>query len=536
MKTFGRLILLLLCVVTLPAQVTYERLLNAESEPGNWLTYSGTYKSNHYSKLEQVSRENVGDLELKWVFQAGTTLKFQATPLVVDGVMYLTEASNDVVALDAKTGRVFWRYEHRLPERINVCCGRLNRGVAMLGDRLYQGTLDGRLLALDGKTGAVLWDRQLVDNTKGYALAVAPLAVKDKIIMGTAGGEYGIRGFVDAYDAETGERVWRFYTIPGPGEPGHETWENDAWKTGGGSAWVTGSFDPELNLLYWGIGNPSPDWNPDVRPGDNLYTDSVVALDVDTGKLKWHFQFTPHDEWDYDAVQIPVLVDMEFRGRPRKLMLWGNRNAFYYVLDRETGEFLLGKTFARQTWAAGLDENGRPIKIPGMGPSKEGKAVYPAVQGATNWYAPSYSPRTDLFYLAVWVDYWGLFYADEPVYTPGNFFGGGLVKRVYPNRMSQGDVGYGAVRALDPRTGELKWEFKMTEISESGLLSTAGDVLFSGSYEGNFVALDAHSGKQLWRTSLGGRMTNSVVTYLADGKQYVSVAAGHSLFTFGLRE
>ena len=267
----------------------------------------------------------------------------------------------------------------------------------MSGDRLYQGTLDGRFLALDSKTGAVLFDRQLVDNTKGYSLTVAPLAVKNKIIIGTAGGEYGIRGFIDAYDPETGERVWRFHTIPGPGEAGHETWENDAWKTGGGSAWITGSFDPELNLLYWGIGNPSPDWNPEVRPGDNLYTGSVVALDVDTGELKWHFQFTPHDEWDYDAVQIPVLVDMEFRGRPRKLMLWGNRNAFYYVLDRETGEFLLGKAFARQTWAKGLDENGRPIKIPGMGPSKEGKAVYPSVQGATNWYAPSYSPRTELF-------------------------------------------------------------------------------------------------------------------------------------------
>ncbi len=536
MRNFGRFIPLLLCVAALPAQVSYERLLKSESEPGNWLTYSGAYKSNHYSKLDEISRENVGGLELKWVFQAGTTDKFQSTPLVVDGVMYLTEAANDVAALDARTGRVFWRYEHRLPERVNLCCGHLNRGLAMSGDRLYQGTLDGRLLALDSKTGAVLFDRRLVDNTKGYSLTVAPLAVKNKIIVGTAGGEYGIRGFIDAYDPETGERVWRFHTIPGPGEAGHETWENDAWKTGGGSAWVTGSFDPELNLLYWGVGNPAPDWNPEVRPGDNLYTGSVVALDVDTGELKWHFQFTPHDEWDYDAVQIPVLVDMEFRGRPRKLMLWGNRNAFYYVLDRETGEFLLGKAFARQTWAKGLDENGRPIKIPGMGPSKEGTAVYPSVQGATNWYAPSYSPRTELFYLTVWVDYWGLFYADEAVFTPGNFFGGGLVKRILPNRMSEEDVGYGAVRALDPRTGELKWEFKTTEMSESGLLSTAGDVLFSGSVEGNLVALDAHTGKQLWRTSLGGRMSNSAITYLADGKQYVSVTAGHSLFTFGLKE
>ena len=535
MRPLGGTILLALWALVLTAQVSYEDLLNAEAKPENWATYSGTYKSRHYSGLKQITRENIGDLELKWVFHAGTEGKLQATPLVVDAIMYLTEGNNNVIALDAKTGRRFWTYVHTLPKRVNTVA-RSNRGVALLDDRVFTGTLDGRLLALDAKTGNVLWSRQVCDNTKGYTLTMAPLAVKDKIIVGTAGGEYGIRGYLDAYEAKTGERAWRFYTIPGPGEPGHETWENDAWKTGGGSAWVTGSFDPDLNLVYWGIGNPSPDWNGDVRPGDNLYTGSVVALDVDTGKLKWHFQFTPHDVWDWDAVQIPVLVDREFRGRPRKLMLWGNRNAFFYVLDRETGEFLLGKPFAKQTWAKGLDENGRPIKLPGTEPTKEGVKVYPAAQGATNWYAPSYSPRTGLFYLSVWADYWGVFYLGEPIYTAGNRYDGSLVERIYPNHMAEEDAGYGAIRALDPETGERKWEFKMREVSESGLLTTAGDVLFSGSIEGNFMALDVETGKLLWRKNLGARTDNSPITYLVDGKQYVSVKAGLTLLTFGLRE
>ncbi len=535
MTICGRTVLLALWAMSLPAQVSYQDLLNAEATPENWLTYSGTYKSQHYSGLKQITRENVGDLEFKWAFHGSPKGKLQTTPLVVDGVMYLTEGNNDVSALDAKTGRRFWTYSHTLPKKVHVVA-LANRGAALLGDRVFTGTLDGRLIALDAKTGHVLWDKKVCDYTQGYAVTMAPLAVKDKVIVGTAGGEFGIRGYLDAYDAETGDRVWRFYTIPGPGEAGHETWENDAWKTGGGSAWVTGSFDPELNLTYWGIGNPSPDWNGDVRPGDNLYTGSVVALDADTGKLKWHFQFTPHDTWDWDAVQVPVLVDREFRGRQRKLMLWGNRNAFFYVLDRESGEFLLGKPFTKQTWAESLDENGRPIKLPGTEPTKEGTKLYPAVQGATNWYAPSYSPRTGLFYLQAWVDFWGMYYSGEPVYMPGNRYDGSLIQRTAPIRTEHADPGYGAIRALDPETGERKWEFKMSEISESGLLTTASDLLFSGNFEGNFMALDAENGKLLWRTLLGARVDNSPITYLVDGKQYVSVKSGLTLFTFGLKD
>ena len=534
-------VLAALVTCTLAAQVDQRRLEQAASEPHNWLTYNGTYHSQHFSGLTGIDPSNVGELELEWVYQAASTDKFQATPLVVDGVMYLTEPPNKLVALDPRTGREFWVYEHELPSRIYPCCGRVNRGAAILGETLYWGTLDAKLLAIDAKTGGKVWETTVVeDYERGYSLTVAPLIIKDKVIVGTAGGEFGIRGYLAAYDAATGEEAWRFYTIPGPGEPGHETWENDAWKTGGGSIWLTGSYDPDLNLTYWGVGNPAPDWNPDVRPGDNLYTDSVVALDADTGKLRWHFQFTPHDEWDWDAVQVPVLADLDWEGRPRKLMLWGNRNGFYYVLDRETGEFLLGKPFVKQTWAAGLDEDGRPVKIPGRGPSSEGTTTWPGVQGGTNWYAPSFSPVTKLFYLSVWEGYYSVYFKWDQEYEPGTRYLGGAPRgpvsstsrRRFMNYTE--DDGYGAIRALDPLTGEKVWEFSMTDVTDSGLLTTATNVLFSGSREGYFYALDATSGKLLWERYLGGQIAASPMTYEAGGKQYVTVASGHAVFSFAL--
>ena len=530
------IVLLGLLMPALPAQITEEQIRNADSEPGNWLTYSRTYKSQHYSTLDEIKTGNVKNLYLQWVFQADEKTKFQSTPLVVNGVLYVTHSPNHISAIDASTGRVFWKYHHTLSEGISVCCGQVNRGLAILGDTLYQATLDGRLMAYDAKTGEVEWDVKVVDNSDGYALTVAPLIVKDKVVIGTAGGEYGIRGFLDAYDAKTGERAWRFWTIPGPGEPGHDTWEGDAWERGGGSIWVTGSYDPDLNLMYWGVGNPAPDWNADVRPGDNLYTDSVIAIDPDTGKLKWHFQFTPNDRWDWDAVQVPVLVDLEHEGRMRKLMLWANRNAFYYVLDRETGEYLLGKPFAYQNWAVGLDESGRPIVRRESYPTADGTKVYPSVQGATNWYAPTFSPRTGLFYLPVWDRYPSTYYKGDAVYVKGARYPGSLPQGIYPDAVKDEETGFGAIRALDPLTAEKKWEFKMTGVTESGLLSTAGDVLFSGSMEGHFIALDVNDGKLLWRKYLGGRMANSAITYQVRGKQHVSVAAGHALFTFALEE
>ncbi len=521
----------------LSAQVTYERILRADEEPGNWLTYNRTYASQHHSPLQQINRENVRDLELKWVFQARSLERHESTPLVVDGIIYTVQMPNDVVALDAVTGRKFWQYSHVLESKVNVCCGRINRGLAILGETLYMGTIDGKLVALDAKSGAVLFTRQIVDPSGGYALTLAPLVVKDKLILGSAGGEYGIRGFIAAVDPKTGDELWRFHTIPGPGEPGHETWSGDSWKRGGGSIWLTGSYDPELNLTYWGVGNPAPDWNGDVRLGDNLYSDSVVALNPDTGKLVWYFQFTPHDEWDWDSVQIPVLVDREWEGKPRKLMLWANRNGFFYVLDRATGEYLLGRNFVKVTWAKGLDENGRPIKIPEASPTREGVRVWPSVQGATNWYSPAYSAKTGLLYISSW-EYSSVYHKGDPLYTRGNRYVGSLPRGIYPDTMKDDaeQQASGAIRALSPTTGDLEWEFKMTGVGESGVLATAGDVVITGSMEGYLLVLDAFTGNNLVSMNLGGRMASSPITFLADGKQRIAVAAGHSLFVFGLRE
>ena len=529
MRHFSLLACFLILTASPLAQVTYQDLLQAEENPGNWLTYSGSYKSQRYSSLDQINRKNVNKLKLKWAFQMKSFEKVETSPLVVDGIMYVSQPPSDVFALDVRTGRPFWAYERDLPSPINACCGLVNRGVAILGDTIYLGTIDAHLVALDAKTGSVIWDVEVADYRAGYAITAAPLVVNNKIIVGIAGGEFGIRGFLDAYDAKTGERSWRFYTVPGPGEPGNETWAGDSWKTGGAPTWLTGSFDPELNLIYWGTGNPSPDFNGEVRKGDNLYSDSVIAVDADTGKLQWYFQFTPHDVWDWDAVQIPILVDTKFQGRTRKLMLWPNRNAFYYVLDRVTGEFLLAKPFAKQTWNDGIDKNGRPLIKTEMFPSKEGTLVYPAVTGAMNWRSPSYSPITDLIYVPA-LERGNIFFISEvePEYVPGNTFYGSLYQPMAD------DLGFSAVRALIPQTGELKWEYKVHQGIESGLLSTAGNVVFGGTDEGQFFALDALTGEELWRLGLGGRIIAAPVTYLNEQQQHITIAIGNTIFTFTL--
>jgi alcohol dehydrogenase (cytochrome c) len=549
MKTLKRCTLPLLVLLVsyhLNAQVSYDRLLRADSEPHNWLTYGGTYTSQRYSRLNQITPANVTNLEHKWVFQDQVFGAWQSNPLVVDGIMYVTQRPNDMVALDAKTGRVFWLYRYTPSPDARICCGANNRGVAILGDTLFMGTLDAHLVAIDAKNGRPLWNIAVADVKLAYSITLAPLVVKDKVIVGVGGGEFGIRGFVAAYDARTGKEAWRFYTIPAPGEPGSESWKGDAWKTGGGSIWVTGSYDPALNLTYWGVGNPGPDWNPDQRPGDNLYSDSVVALDADTGVLKWHFQFTPNDAYDYDSVQVPVLVDTNWGGAPAKLMLWANRNGFFYVLDRVTGRFLLGKPFVKVNWASGLDERGRPIQTP----QPPGAPTWPGNQGGTNWYPPSYSPRTGLFYFSAWENYATIYRKETAVYQPGrNFSGGGFtvltpvpgapgigIGRRGPINNWTDEVGHGAVIALDPRSGEQKWKFDQFDVTDSGILTTASDLLFTGGREGYFHALDARTGKLLWKSSLGGQIVMAPITYEVDGKQYVSVISGHTLVTFALRD
>jgi alcohol dehydrogenase (cytochrome c) len=461
--------------------------------------------------------------------------------------MYLTEAPNTVVAADARTGRVFWTYAHNPSTESRPCCGRVNRGLAMLGETLFMATIDAKLIAIDAVSGEPVWQESVADPSLGYAMTLAPLVVKDKVIVGVAGGEYGIRGFISAFDAVSGDEAWRFYTIPAPGEPGFETWEEggDGWQHGGASVWLTGSYDPALNLTYWGIGNPGPDWNPGQRPGDNLYSDSVVALDPDTGELKWHFQFTPNDDYDYDAVQIPVLVDLPDAGATSgKLMLWGNRNGFFYVLDRVSGEFVRGKPFVPVNWASGLDERGRPIETP-QGPEA---VTFPGVQGGTNWYSPSFSPNTGLFYVTAWENYGSSFQGQAVEYQPGRVFLGGFpgspiangpnlpgIRRGPINNWTEA-LGNGAILAIDPHTGAERWRFPTTDVSSSGILTTATDLLFTGSREGYFYALDARSGEMLWRTQLGGQGANGPISYAVDGKQYVAVAAGNGLFVFTLRE
>ena len=529
---------LLLCLIPglLSAQVSYERLMRAAKEPQNWLTHSGSYTSQRFSALAQITPQNVKTLEQKWVFQAESLQKFETTPLVIDGILYLTQPPNDVVAMDARTGRVFWIYQYKPAPDSRPCCGAVNRGLAVLGDTLFMATVDARLVAIDAKNGKPLWITKVADHAAGYAMTLAPLAVKDKVIVGVAGGEFGIRGFLAAYDARTGKEAWRFYTIPGPGEPGHETWPNDdSWQHGGASVWVTGSYDPELNLTYWGIGNPGPDWNPSQRKGANLYADSAVALDADTGKLKWHFQFTPNDPYDYDSVQVPVLADARWDGRMRKLMLWANRNGFFYALDRTNGEFLSGHPFVKVNWASGLDDAGRPL----MTPQPPGTPVYPGVQGGTNWYSPSYSPRTGLFYVSAWEDYASIFVNEEVEYRPGQNFTGGRPISPIAGAPSPGirggpintrteATGHGSVMALDIRTGQKKWKFDMTDVTDAGILTTASDLLFTGGREGYFHALDARTGALLWKASVGGPVSAAPITFQVDGKQYVAIAAGHA--------
>jgi alcohol dehydrogenase (cytochrome c) len=535
---------------SLLAQVSFDRLLNAPKEPQNWLTYSGSNMSQRYSPLTQITPENVKNLELQWVYQARSLEKFEATALVVDGIMYTVQAPNDVIALDAVTGRVFWTYQFTPSQAARPCCGRVNRGLAILGDTLFMGTIDAHLIAIDAKNGKPLWDTAVAKAESGYAITHAPLIVKDKVIVGTAGGEFGIRGFIAAYDVKTGKEAWRFYTIPGPGEPGHETWAGDSWKTGGASVWMTGSYDPQSNLTYWGVGNPGPDYNGDLRKGDNLYSDSVVALDADTGKLKWYYQFSPHDEFDYDSVQVPVLADMQWREkngqmRPRKVMLWANRNGLFYALDRTTGEFLKGTPFVEVTWMNGFDEKGRPMRVPGKVATPEGTLIFPGNHGGTNWNNPAFSPRTGLFYVGAWAGYSSVFKKLDDEYTEGRRYVGGGQTSAIPGGAAtpppatntrKETEGYGAIRALDAITGERKWEFKMNDVTDGGILTTASDLLFSGGREGYFFALDARNGSLLWRAAVGGTVASGPMTYSVGGRQYVAVAAGNSLFTFALRQ
>jgi alcohol dehydrogenase (cytochrome c) len=554
MTVRGVLAVLILAAISLQAQVsktvTFDRLLHTDKEPENWLTYSGNMWGQRYSLLSQINTSNVKNLELQWIWQAPSLEKYETTSIVLDGILYTiqaptntnnTDGNTQIVALDAVTGRPFWRYSYPIPQTARACCGRVNRGLAILGDTLYMGTLNSHLIAVNAKNGTLLWDTTVIvpPTNATYPITVAPLIVKDKVIIGTAGGDGAIRGFLAAYDAKTGKEAWRFYNIPGPGEPGNETWSGESWKVGGAGIWTTGSYDAETNTTFWGIGNPAPDTNGTVRLGDNLYTDSVLALDPDTGKLKWYYQFTPHDEMDYDSTQVPVLADIEVKGKMRKALLFANRNGLMYVLDRTTGEFLQGKPFVKVNWMDGtFDAKGRPHRVPGkvpVGSGGDGTEIRPTVLGGTNWYPPSFSPKTGLFYVSAWENS----KSGGPPAAGGGRGGANTTPMagtaLAPNVKTE-EEGFGVVRAFDPRTLDQKWEFKMNDITWAGVLSTAGDVVFSGGREGYFFALDAKTGALLWKMPLGGQVNSGPMSYSVNGRQYISVAAGTSLFSFALRQ
>jgi alcohol dehydrogenase (cytochrome c) len=524
--------LLLACLwfaAAAPSQVTGDRLRHAEREPQNWLTYSGNYAGWRHSALKQIDTGNVSRLGMQWAFQVADLGQLETTPIVVDGVLYGTAQNGRAFALDARTGRALWRYQRNLPDKLQPCCGMVNRGFAILGQRLFLATLDAHVIALDTRTGGVLWDVTAADYRKAYTFTVAPLVVKNEVIVGVSGGEYGVRGFIDAYDATTGRRLWRVETVPGPGATGHETWQGDGWKVGGAPAWITGTYDPELNLVYWPTGNPSPSNYGGARGGDNLYSNSMLALDADTGRLRWHFQFTPHDLYDYDATQIPVLIDADWEGHPRKLLVQANRNGFYYVLDRVDGRFLRATAFAGVTWAKGIAADGRPLVDATFEHSGEGTRVCPGALGATNWFSPSYDPQTKFLYVAT-SNECDIFTSSPQIYRAGHDFLGSVY---VPDPVVRPT---GALRALDALTGAERWSFDYFSSPNGGVLSTDGGLVFAGDSDGNFIALDAATGRDLWHVQLGAAVYSTAVTYELDGKQYVVIPVGSALFAFGLPE
>ncbi len=523
----------------IPGGLTTTRLLNTKSEPHNWAMYWGDYQGTHYSALSKITPDNVAQLRAAWSVPVPGDNVSESTPLVVDGVMYATSGGSPrtVTAIDARTGRQIWRFVRpqkvRNPGETDV----VNRGVAMLGQRLFVGTNDAALLCIDARTGLLLWEVQVADTMEGFNITSPPLIVKDKIIIGVAGGEYALRGFLDAYDV-MGKHLWRFYTIPAPGEFGSDTWKGDSWKTGGGGTWLTGTYDPELDTVFWPIGNPAAMTDRSVRgDGDNLFTDSVVALDPDTGRRKWHYQFTPNDGHDWDSTEDMVLVDRVWHGRPRKLLLHADRNGHFYVLDRTTGEFLAATPFIHQTWNRGFDAKGRPMPIPGSNSSPEGSfLVYPTPGGATNFAAPSYSAITGLFYLSY--SEAGAQYVSVPqVPQKGREYLGNAPPRTVRQRGPDDPAPNFGIKAIDPETGKIVWDFKLFQGSLSnGVLATAGGLVFASSRDGNIIALDARTGKHLWHYQTGGNHAASPISYAIDGRQYVALTAGNVLYSFVLPE
>jgi alcohol dehydrogenase (cytochrome c) len=514
----------------LSIHVNSERLRAAGTNPDEWLMYSGSYNGWRHTSLAEITPANVGQLRIRWIRQFDNTAKLiEATPLVIDGIIFIVTEPGHVVALDHKTGSVIWEYKRPVLPDLPLIAGPVNRGLAVHGSTIFFGSLDGYLIAIDANDGKVIWQTLVGSPSEGYSITGAPLVVNGSVVVGVAGGDFGIRGFLAAFDVSTGQQQWKFETIPGPGEVGHETWENDAWRTGGGATWNTGSYDPSTDLLYWGVGNPGPDFSGDVRPGDNLFTDSVIALRATTGKLVWYFQFTPHDEHDRDAAQTPVLADLMINNVVRKVICWPNRNGFYYVLDRITGEFLAGVPFVELDWAQGLTDAGRPIlsNIAKVS-TAAGRRIKPGIDGATNWQNSAFDQRRGSIFVPASENSSVFTKAPPDRVTPGpngRFEGSGWI---------QTEPATNQVLALDAATGRLKWKYKSPSgYHYSGLLSTEGGLVF-GASGGVCFALDADTGREVWHVSLGGDTKSAPISFMVDGHQVIAVAAGRALFVFGL--
>jgi len=503
--------------------VTPERIINARSEPQNWLTYYGAYDGQRFSALDQINSGNVKDLRVAWMFQSGAiglvaapaTYAFEATPIVVDGVMFLTGYDGYVWALDAATGRLLWQYRHAIPLDVPLCCGNVNRGAAVAAGKVFVTSQNGHLVALDAGSGKEVWDKPFVDVRAGESATIAPLVVKSLVIVGSSGAEYGVRGHIDAFNVATGERVWRRYTIPKPGEAGSETWqdkEKTAWERGGGAAWITGTYDPALDLLYWGVANPGPDFDGSPRPGDNLYTNSVLALDPDDGSIKWHYQWTPHDVWDYDGINENILFDHE----GQKLLAHFDKNGHLFILERTSGKLVRVAPFARVTWGTMDPATGRrSVKLT---PTPEGVEICPGPAGAKEWPHAAYSPATGLLYTPV-LEQCGVYKTKKTEFKESMpYWGGGVENRQIEGR--------GEVKAFDPATGREVWAWKARYPIVSSLLATSGDLLFAGEPTGEFDAFNARTGELLWQLQTGNGIHGSPISYSVKGKQYIAVPTG----------
>jgi len=498
--------------------------------PGaNWPSYNGDYTGQRYTSLDQIDIENAGSLRAAWVFHSSISDSMEATPVVMNGLMFVTSA-NDAFALDARTGRIIWHSSRSISQGlIDDASAHHNRGVGVWHSRVYLETDNAHLLCLDTRSGNVVWDVQYADSRKNYGATSAPLVVKDEVLVGTSGGDDGVRGFLAAFDAASGKLLWRFWTIPGPGEPGSSSWPGSQYLLGCGTTWMPGTYDPELNTVYWGTSNPCPDFDGSVRPGDDLYTDCVLALDPDTGKLKWHFQFTPHDLFDYDAAETPVLVDGAYEGRPRRLLVEANRNGFLYVLDRITGKFLSATRFVTSlNWASGIDAVGRPI-VTGVKPSPQGTRICPGLDGATNWYSPSFNPATHLFYFMA-LEECDIYTLKPETYSPGRSYYATGTRRV------PGEYGRNILLAYNLESQQFQWKYPQIGDADdwAGTMTTAGSLVFFGDPSGSFEAVDARTGQPLWHFNTGQRIHASPMSFEVGGKQYVAVAAGSDLFTFSL--